>query len=335
MDAEAYLLQKGLRTFDPYAQEDLLPLDRQIPDRNSLEIRNRYIVGSKKIFCHICGSRRHHNGFTGVVSDGSAILFGNTCARDYFCEEALSCAQLAFEHQEQLAYAEFTVRRLQGTASEMRRWLQKHHSTVKSISDAWDLLLAEHGPTFTELFTHLEKNNQRLTEDFEEEASDISRSVGRIDRVVSRRVVCAVRNFASIKTIREFRNHHRIVSTLPSVLLELDSSATKAALLELSEKLRTNFFPSLDEFEAVIRLSVELFSEPTFSQICHWSDRQRILRLRQADRVSPRDLARTLRRKLGDGYELPRPMLREVVAADEFLIGERTGARGSSGQARG
>ncbi|MCF3638625.1 hypothetical protein LXM94_01400 [Rhizobium sp. TRM95111] len=322
MNYDAYLHAKGLKTFDPYGQNDLLPLERQSPDVDQLEILNRYVVSSEKVYCHICGSKRHNNGFTGFVAGGGAILFGSTCAKGYFCEETLRLAELAFDRREEAAFAEFNVKRLKGTASEMQRWLQRYDGQIKAISESWDILLNQHDSTFEELFHHLSKNNNRLTEEFVEEASEISRAVGRNNKTVSRKVIFAIRNSISIKSIRDFRDHQRVVATLPLRLLEIDDAISRADLVELDQQLRSNFFRSLDEFEKVIRFSVEIFVEPAFSQICQWSDRQRIQKLHKTE-VSPRNLAKTLRKKIGDGYELPRPMLREIIATENFLLGEK------------
>lgn len=321
MDRDVFFVEKGLRTFDPYSQSELLPLERQEPDIQKLDILNRYSVKAEKIYCHICGGKRHNNGFTGVVSGDGLILFGSSCAKDYFCEEVLRLAGAAFAKREDIASAEFKIKKVKATAGEMRRWLHSNKGLIASVADSWDTVLSANASSFSEIISHLEKNNNRLTEEFVEEASDISRTVGRTQRVVTKRIICVVRNFAPLRSIRDFRNHLRVISTLPEHLLELDDSATAEDLIELDKKLRTNFLSSLRQFEAVLRFSAEVFTEPTFGQICKWSDRQRILRLQQTD-ISPRNLAVTLRKKIGDGYELPKLMLQQILASDGFLLGE-------------
>lgn len=321
MNYEAYLLQKGLKTFDPYAQQDLLPLEKQEPDRNLLKICNRYVVSSEKVFCHICGSKLHNNGFTGEIENEAKILFGSTCAKRYFAEETLKLAEISFNNMENVAHAEYKIRKIKGTASEMQRWLSRYSPLINKVSGVWETLLIEHEETVEEIFSHLEKNNWRLTEEYEQEASDISRSVGRRDQVVVKKLICAIKNSTSLKTIKEFQKHFWIIRQLPSILLELDDSTSDAHIIELDKKLRSNFFRSLNDLESVLAVTVELLTEPTFSQVCSWSDRQRVIKLRRQETLSPRNLSRTLRRKLGVGYELPMPMLSEIIGGEHFLLG--------------
>jgi len=322
MDYEAYLLHKGLKTFDPYAQHNILPLEKQEPDRNLLKICNRYVVSSEKVFCHICGSKLHNNGFTGEIENDSKILFGSTCAKRYFNEETLKLAEISFSDMENAAHAEYKIKKIKGTASEMQRWLDRYRPLVNKISEVWQILLTEHQETIEEIFSHLEKNNWRLTEEYEQEASDISRAVGRHDQIVIKKLVCAIKNSTPLKTIKEFQKHFLLIGQLPSILLGLDDRTSNAQIIELDKKLRSNFLRSLDDFEKVLAITAELLTEPTFSQVCLWSDRQRVIKLRQQKTFSARNLSRTLRRKLGDGYELPVPMLSEILDGERFLLGD-------------
>jgi hypothetical protein len=327
MDYEAFLHDRGLKVFAPYEQIDLLPLEKVEPPTGTVAIRNRYHFAQQKVFCHICGRRLHNHGYTAEIADGALILFGSTCAKGYFDDNVLRQAENAFLRRESEAFSEFLIRRVKGTAREIQLWLARNEHLLGRVSDTWMLLFEENKKTFNELFYTLEKNHFRLTEEFIEEASEISREVGRHRRVVTTRIVCAVKNRIEQKALRELRDHVQVVSALPGILLEMPNNAETAFVAELVSKLRSNFTRSMDAIDNALRFSNEIFNEPTFSQICTWSDRQRMIKLQRQANFAPRDLAKILRKKIGYGYELPNPMLRELVGETDPII---TGVQSSS-----
>lgn len=322
MDYSDYLTHKGLRTFDPYLQSSLLPLERQEPNKIELQISNRYIVASHKIFCHICGSKKHYSGFTGEIAGGAKILFGSKCAKKYFAEEVLRAAEKSLNDREEIAHAEFKIKEIKGFAREMDLWITRSENLVKSIENAWEILTRDHKDTIEEIISHLEKNNSRLVEKNEQEISEISRSVGRSERFFVTTIICSIRNTASLKNIDNFRENKNIVKNISNIILEIKDDISHLEILEIERRLRSQFYTALENFERVMRFTVEFLTDPILTQICQWSDRQRLIKLRSQKNLSQRDLYKTITRKLGSGYELPKPMLSEIISGGTFLNNE-------------
>jgi len=322
MDYSDYLTHKGLRTFDPYLQSSLLPLERQEPNKIELQISNRYIVASHKIFCHICGSKKHYSGFTGEIAGGAKILFGSKCAKKYFAEEVLRAAEKSLNDREEIAHAEFKIKEIKGFAREMDLWITRSENLVKSIENAWEILTRDHKDTIEEIISHLEKNNSRLVEKNEQEISEISRSVGRSERFFVTTIICSIRNTTSLKNIDNFRENKNIVKNISNIILEIKDDISHLEILEIERRLRSQFYTALENFERVMRFTVEFLTDPILTQICQWSDRQRLIKLRSQKNLSQRDLYKTIIRKLGSGYELPKPMLSEIISGGTFLNNE-------------
>lgn len=322
MDYNDYLTHKGLRTFDPYLQSLLSPLERQEPNKSELQISNRYSVASHKIFCHICGSKKHYNGFTGEIGGGAKILFGSECAKKYFAEEVLRAAEKSFNAREEIAHAEFKIKEIKGFAREMDLWIKRSANLVKSIENAWEILICEHKDTIEEIISHLEKNNSRLVEQNEQQTSEISRSVGRSERFFVTKIICSIRNTTSLKNIDNFKDDKNTIRKISLLLLDLRDDVSAREILEIEKRLRSQFYTALENFERVIRFTVEFLTDPILTQICQWSDRQRLIKLRSQRNLSQRDLYKTITRKLGSGYELPKPMLSEIVSGESFLNSE-------------
>lgn len=80
---DAELLATELIVSDAYAQGGLtlevLPRDVVVLDAIHMHRHARY--PSEKVFCCVCGSRLHRNGYRVVCSDHRETLLGNCCAR--------------------------------------------------------------------------------------------------------------------------------------------------------------------------------------------------------------------------------------------------------------
>lgn len=193
MDRRSFRIERGVECADPYQQTNLLPLERTLPDKNCIAIENAYCVEGVKVFCHICGSCRHNNGYTGAIDGGRRILFGSTCARSYFSPEVLAAAKRNHEIRFAKANAQFNVEAIKGVAFDIQNWIKSNEKMILQVARAWSTMTDDHNDFIQEVFDHLDKNNSRLTQDYVEEASDISKEAGRHGQLVTKRIVIALR----------------------------------------------------------------------------------------------------------------------------------------------
>lgn len=320
MDRKQYLIEQGLSTAEPYKQERLSALEQQYPDKKELNIINSYRVKKEKIFCHICGGKHHNNGFTGETNGKKLLLFGSTCATKYFDSEILKATQKNYQLRLDAANAKYNVELIKGTAKAINQWVSSNENIILSHANAWTKLFDENNEFIHEVFEHLDKNGNRLTREYIEQASGKSAITGKNESIVTREIIHAMREETGRRRLRDINDNYRLIRQFIAAMNNFDENTTTKEIQEFDNRLRSNFFDSVDNLYSAIKFSVEFFNKGTLEKIADWSDGERKFRLRYQENYKPRNLKKSLRRKFGYGYQMPFGNLRAIIGSEEFLL---------------
>jgi len=309
-----------VEVFDPYDQTDLHPLIQCEPAGNQLDIVNSYHVDGDRIFCHICGGHRHRKGYTGLTDNHTAFLFGSKCAKSYFPEEVLKAAERIFKNKLAAVDAEYNVQVIKSTAREMERWLKTNSNMIDRMDHSWCMLFDQNPDFIEEVFEHLDRHENRLTQEYVSEASDISKAVGRNERTTTVQIVAAIGNENGRKQVKYLKDNTRLITQFTHLLLNLQTNSSSEHIKLIDKKLRSNFFNAVDNLDLAMKFSVEFFSLRTLTTVGKWSDAERNIRLKNAEIITPRNMPKLLIDKIGSGYQMPSKSLRDVISTEHFLL---------------
>lgn len=162
MDLQAYLRDEKIYVDDPYNQAKLQSREKISVHSREVIFENFYNVRNEKIFCHICGGHRHNNGITGKLSDGSRILFGSKCAKDYFGPEVARLAASDLRRRTKNANERFKMHSVKCSIDEIIKWLASYRNLVENYQNIWTNLRSKYPVITKEILDHLTKNNGRF-----------------------------------------------------------------------------------------------------------------------------------------------------------------------------
>lgn len=98
-------------------------------------------------------------------------------------------------------------------------------------------------------------------------------------------------------------------------------------ILEYSKRLEQNVRLSARRIDAVLELTADVLSDTKLTVIGEWSDKRRMRSLRHLPSVTPRDIADSIRKLAGYGFEAPNRRLADAIPnlrkAVEELSAER------------
>lgn len=321
MNFSNYLVDKNLNTFSPYEQENLLPLKKHEPDRLFLEIINSYAIGAEKIFCHICGSKKHNKGYTGKQKDGSLLLFGSTCANDYFDSNTLQQACNAFNKKLEIEKSEYHVVIIRQKAGWIEEWFARNESLISGIKKNWELIELKNKSEFDALFDHLDKNSGRLVETITTEASALSQETGKAEFITQNRILFAFKHYTNRSKIWSFAAHINLANEFINLLQNSPSAIASESIQNLDKRRRKNFLQTVDAIDQAINFSVEIFQEQKLNKISIWLDQRRESNLQFShEEIRARDMPSILKKKIGYGYEYPAISLRDHIGPEDFLL---------------
>lgn len=162
MDFQAYLRDQNIYVDDPYDQAELQAREKISVHSREVIFENFYNVRNEKIFCHICGGHRHNNGITGKLGDGSRILFGSKCAKDYFGPEVAKLAASDLRRRTKSANERFKMYSVKCSIDEIIKWLASYRTLVENYQNIWTNLRSKYPAITKDILDHLTKNNGRF-----------------------------------------------------------------------------------------------------------------------------------------------------------------------------
>ncbi len=321
--ATEYLREKGLLIDAPYEVPSLAPLVRLTAVPTSVTPASYYRVPNEKVFCHLCGGHRHHLGMVGSCPDGSAILFGSACAKEYFGPDIWKKMETTQERAIERANEEFRGRWIKRDIGRATTWLRTNQAVIRAVIAAWTELFYSHRDMTKELLDALAKNRGRLIETRHETASSSAREAG-----VSRRgfsvseIVVSLPAWEGITAIGQVDSHLAAIRHLCDTVASVDEPTIEDFARwdnYLSSKVRAGA-ANVDHF---LEFSIALLADGVLEACGRWLDQRRAERLRDQDNLLPRNAGDLLRRRVGHGYEMPVSRLSEALP--DFSLGRTIG----------
>lgn len=119
---------------DPHAQSGLV--DKIAPGANPVRIVNFYHFSgwpNEKAYCAKCAARKHRDGFTVELDDGSFILAGSTCGSDLWGDRWIKVSQ---EFQDHLYHAGIIIdaRNVLEDLRDIRNALQRWKPAINKVA---------------------------------------------------------------------------------------------------------------------------------------------------------------------------------------------------------
>ncbi len=321
--ATNYLREKGLLIDSPYTVPNMAPLERIEVSTFHVTPQSYYKVKGEKVFCHLCGAHRHNLGMVGALPDGTAILFGSACAKEYFGADIWSKMETLQESNIERANEEYRGRWIRDHIGRTTKWLELNDHLVRGLADAWRALKTHHESMTEELISAIIKNRGKLIETKDVFASQSAQHAG-----VSGRAFSLTNIIISLPSVDGAAAIDHIESHLKSVR-------------RLCESVRNTTHPSIDDFsnwdkylsstirasakliDAYIDFSVAIFANGNLEICGDWLDRRRVERLGDHDNITPRRASEILRRRVGYGFELPKDRLGDALP--DFSLGRTLG----------
>lgn len=132
MDFRSFLHSEQLFTENPYEQERIVAKEKIVQRPDSVVFDNFYRSKNQKIYCHICGGHRHRNGITGLLDDGSRILFGSSCAKDFFGPEVEKLCAGNLRHRTKRAYDRFLIASISNSIEPVENWMLSYRGLIEN-----------------------------------------------------------------------------------------------------------------------------------------------------------------------------------------------------------
>jgi hypothetical protein len=316
----AYLRQKAILIDDPYAISNLAPLEKLEKIPNDVTMHSFYAAPKKtKVFCHLCGSYRHFRGMIGHCDDGTAILFGSHCAKKYFGADTWQ----RIEHKRRQLFEQATQEHrgywIHRNIEPTDEWLTRHMALISSIRTAWATLFVEHPEMTQELLDHLKRNRGRLLEEEVREIDTDLRSAGLRNRyLTTTKILVSLPSSSAIDGLADIDRDIAAVRLLCRTILET-KYPTVSDFSRWDHHLSMNVRRGAENIDAFLNFSSAIFADGNLEICGQWLDSRRRERI-DADRVSPRDAAKLLRKKVGYGYERPTVTLASTLP--DFSLGQ-------------
>lgn len=315
MDFQNFLHSERLFLENPYDQDGMHPKEKLEPRNSDVVFDNYYRAKGSKIYCHICGSHRHHNGITGLYGDGSRILFGSKCAKDYFGPEIFSRSVGELRLRTKRAYDRFLIASLANSIEPVQLWMERYRNLLHSIETAWVNIKLKYQRPIEEIFSNIQKNSGRLVE-----TSFVKIGGSAIES----------KSFHSHKIITNFQNSEAItnLTTLSQrgVLVDRFIESAQAVRIQPSEQLFSNLanlykktMASAEEIDACLRFTADFFNPAKIQALSDWHERRRQERLADHAKITPQNLGQKFFKIMGYGVEMPKESLSSALRSTQLL----------------
>lgn len=330
MTLREYLLSTALLVESPYLQPGLRPLEKIVRPDTSPKLVNGYSINGDRIFCHICGGHRHQRGITAQLSDGSLILFGRHCAEKFFGPKIWERCWGEFKRKQEVAFARYRILNLRKLCQPMKNWFNSYRKQVLNVKEVWDQISVAHPNFVSELEKSLKRNNNRIVESDDVTVSSDTAEAGHRQSYFTTTIVATVRGGEFLPHVANIDKDLVVVESFLTAIENMPEDVSDQVILEYSKRLEQNVRMSARRIDGTLDLTADLFSEAKLVTIGAWSDRRRIRELRHLPRVTPRDIAASIRKICGHGYEVPHSRLEETIPNLRKSVAELSAERPSN-----
>jgi hypothetical protein len=305
MDFRAYLRNERLFTETPYEQIDLLPKERITAVPEKVVFDNFYRSPKERIYCHICGGHRHLNGITGLVNGNHRMLFGSSCAKEFFGADVTRLCAGDFKRRTQGAYDRFVILYISHSIEPIENWLKSYRHLIVHIETAWIEIHIRHEKAISPLLAHLTRNNGRLVET---KHISVGGNAKQLERLEQHAIITHISNANAIPYLKQMTQRLALVETFVHAVRSVKTEPSNQMFSNLAAKHQK----TLEEakvLDACISFTNDFFGAEKLKLLAHWMEKDRQNRLSQLTEVKPQNLEPHLRRTMGSGIEHPHQSL--------------------------
>jgi hypothetical protein len=316
VDLRTFLHSERLFLDEPYAQGGILPKQRIEVARADIVFDNAYRTKKEKIYCHVCGGHRHNNGITGLFPDGSRILFGSACAKDFFGAEVYRLCTGDLRRRTKKASDRFLIMDVVNSVEDVEAWLRHYKPLLSHMDIAWTDIYIKYETAINGLIDNIQKNSGRLVEVSE---NKIGGKATKSVFVQDYKIITSISNPAAIPFLK--------ISSQRAALVDAFIAAVKSVKQEPSEQLFTNLASmynktliAAEQVDQCIAFTADFFTPSKLSSIGDWIERRRQDRLRGKGEVTPQNLKYKFEKIMGHGVEVPATSLTAALQSTGILL---------------
>lgn len=314
MDLQAYLRDQNLFTEEPYGQENLLPKERLRVAPGKVVFENFYRSKKEKIYCHLCGGHRHLKGVTGVFDDGSRILFGSSCAGDFFGLEVYKLCSADFRRRTERVRDRFLISEMANSLEPVAQWIKQYEHLGLHIERAWGDLFIQHQEALEGLTAHLMRYNGRL---LEIDTVAVGGTAKRQELFEQQRIITHISHHQAIPYLRQVSQRLALVKSFIIAFNGIGDQPPNQVFDNIA-RLQKKCVEAATVVDSVTAFTADFFRPDKLQSVCDWIETRRRLRLSSHTSVNPQDLKPKFIAIMGSALE--RPLLGLQDALNETAI---------------
>lgn len=309
MDFNAYLRNQNIVVDDPYEQENLRPRIKIEIGHTPAVFDNYYRVKGEKIFCHVCGGHRHFLGITGILSDGTRILFGRKCATDYFGPEVTKLHANELRRRTNNAYARYKILSIKSEIEKISEWLDSYRPVVSHCAHSWVEIKARYPTPFDEITDHLKKNNGRFVL---REHIEIKSSEGAPQRIFQDQILTSIKSSDAIPNLTQLSQQLSLVDTFIYAIEGLKHQPNQQSISNLN-RMFMRMMRAAEIIDHSLIFTHDFFSHEKMKAMHTWSHTRRKERLSDVNDKTERNLGKLFTKIMGSAFPLPHKSLRDTI----------------------
>lgn len=313
MDFQAYLQSESLFTDTPYEQADLRPRERVVAFAEEVIFENFYRSRKEKIYCHICGGHRHLNGITGLLGGSSRILFGSSCAKDFFGPEITRLCKSDLKRRTKRAYDRYLILDIANSIEPIENWLKSYRHLISHAESAWAEIYLKHEKAIPGLLEHLRRNGGRLVETTH---MSIGGNAKDLEHIEQHTIVTHIAGDDAIPYLKQSTQRLILVDSFVHAVRNVKTDPNEQMFSNLAAMHRKTL-DAAQVIDSCITFTHDFFSPEKLEALTSWMEKRRRNRLSHMPEVTRQNLEPQLRKIMGSGIERPSQSLCDAIRAAE------------------
>lgn len=313
MDLNSYLIHEKLFTDAPYDQEKLHQLVKLSVKPRLAVLENGYSYKSERVFCHICGGRRHFKGFTGILEDGQKILFGSKCAKDYFGNEITKKSISELKTKTRNAKARFKILCIRNSMEPIEKWLDSYEELFQKIDRGWINIEAQYSKPFLAIMDNLKKNNGRLVKYSME---IIGGNAKNEEHHRTSQILISIKNSNAIPILTQGQQQIALIRAFVTAIRSLDANPDEQLFINLVASYQ-RAIKAAENADAILSFTIDFFNQDKLGAISNWYQEYRVEKLHHRTKVTKQDVGGLFTKFMGTGLELPPTRLKQMFENSE------------------
>lgn len=314
MDFRSYLRSERLLTEQPYEQPGILPKARYSAAPQQVIFDNFYRSPKEKIYCHICGGHRHLNGITGLINSEERILFGSSCAKDFFGPEITRLCTSDLRRRTKRAYDRFLILDIANSIEPIEDWLKSYRHLVNHIDVAWTDIHLKHEQAVAGLLANLSRNSGRLVDTTHVTVGGYAQEQQSFEQ---HSIVTHIANPEAIQYLKQAGQRATFVDAFILAVRRVKSEPSD----QIFSNLTTMYQKTLEAariVDSVISFTNDFFQSEKLLLLAGWMEKERLIRLRHLAEITKQNLAVNLIKIMGSGIERPSTSLSDAIRATDI-----------------